>query len=213
MRFLRIFEQCCSILQSWAKFFLRTFLIVSSRINVTSRLLSTWYPYVCIVVIILVPSSLSNSYCVLITASCTVFLIVALLWSYNVKSSSTCGLTDVKQHDFYHYYGLTNIDNPLLRYSAEEEDQYLNRKCHLFYDFMHLLPVNEIELSKSMIVQSLRGGGKTHIRQCIISKLPQNNHLLITLHGINIDHYLNNFLVHHKYLFFQLSLCLKPIQA
>jgi hypothetical protein len=58
---------------------------------------------------------------------------------------------------------------------------------------MRLFPPGELPLSKSMIVQSLRGSGKTQIRQCVISRLSQNNHIILNLYGPDIKNYLDNF--------------------
>ncbi|CAF1247914.1 unnamed protein product [Rotaria sp. Silwood1] len=69
----------------------------------------------------------------------------------------------------------------------------MNSECRLYYDFMHLFPFGNLPLSKSMIVQALRGAGKTQIRQCIIAKLPRNNQILIRIYGVDINTYLDNF--------------------
>jgi hypothetical protein len=103
-----------------------------------------------------------------------------------------CDLTSVLHRDFNHYYGLVNIDNPLSHYNAEQAES-INSKCSLFYDHMRLFSSANLPLTKSMIIQALRGSGKTQIRQCIIARLPQNNHILIKIYGVDINNYLSNF--------------------
>ncbi|CAF1086354.1 unnamed protein product [Rotaria sordida] len=58
---------------------------------------------------------------------------------------------------------------------------------------MHLFPSGKLLLSKSMIVQALRGAENTQMRQCIIARFPQNNQILLTIYGANINNYLDNF--------------------
>ncbi|CAF3978754.1 unnamed protein product [Rotaria sordida] len=58
---------------------------------------------------------------------------------------------------------------------------------------MHLFPSGKLLLSKSMIVQALRGAENTQMRQCIIARFPQNNKILLTIYGANINNYLDNF--------------------
>jgi len=111
---------------------------------------------------------------------------------YITSPPEACDLTSVLHRDFYHYYGLVNVDNPLSHANAERGGT-INSKCHLFYDHMRLFPPGELPLSKSMIVQSLRGSGKTQIRQCVISRLSQNNHVILNLYGPDIKNYLDNF--------------------
>ncbi|CAF3901904.1 unnamed protein product [Rotaria sordida] len=131
-----------------------------------------------------------NQLCTIISS--ILMLIIALTWLYITKSPKECNLTSVSNRNFNYYYGLVNVDNPLSYYSAEQPDS-INSKCRLFYDSMHLFPSGDRSLSKSMIVQALRGSGKTHMRQCIIARLPPTNQILIKIYGVDINNYLENF--------------------
>jgi hypothetical protein len=136
----------------------------------------------------------SNQLRMIVTRCLILVVIIGLpfVLSYILGSPEACDLTNVAKRDFYHYYGLIDIDNPLSHYNAEQAES-MNSKCHLFYDHMHLFPSGNLSLSKSMIIQALRGSGKTQIRQCIIARLPQNNHILIKIYGADINNYLDNF--------------------
>jgi hypothetical protein len=115
-----------------------------------------------------------------------------LLGSYITRPPKSCDLTRVSHRDFDHYYGLINLDNPLSNFNAEQGAS-INSKCHLFYDHMRLFPIGNQPLSKSMIIQALRGSGKTQMRQCIINRISRNNRILINIYGADINNYLENF--------------------
>jgi hypothetical protein len=117
---------------------------------------------------------------------------IYLIRLYITSPPKACDLTDVLSRDFDHYYGLINLDNPLSNLNAEQGAS-INSRCDLFYDHMRLFPAGNLPLSKSMIIQALRGSGKTQMRQCIINRISRNNLILINMYGADINNYLENF--------------------
>lgn len=111
---------------------------------------------------------------------------------YMVGPPKACNLTKVEQRNFYKYYGLSKIDNPLL-YENAEQGGSTNSKCTLFYDHMLLLPPGTLPVLRSIIIKADRGAGKTQIRQCILSRLSQKSHIFIKIFGTVINNYLDNF--------------------
>ncbi|CAF1373536.1 unnamed protein product [Adineta steineri] len=118
------------------------------------------------------------------------------LWYYrtlpNICQQDACNLTAVAQRDYYKYFGVSGVDNSILYNSAEQPNSFTS-ECGLFYDSMRLLPSGNLPYIGSRIIQAARGAGKTQIRQCILSRLPRENHILIKIYGMNINNYLDNF--------------------
>ncbi|CAM4850131.1 unnamed protein product [Rotaria magnacalcarata] len=126
----------------------------------------------------------------MIAITCGVVVVAALI--YMALPPKACDLTQVSQRNLYNYYGLTSVDNPLLDENAEQMGS-INSKCHLFYDHLHLFPPGNLASSKSVIIQADCGAGKTQIRQCILSRLPPDSHILIEIFGRCINNYLDHF--------------------
>ena len=105
---------------------------------------------------------------------------------------SACDLNGVSQRAFINYYGLIDVSNPLSHVNAEQKEN-LNSRCELFYDHMQIFPDGNLSLAKSMVIKAVRGAGKSQIRQCVISRINENNRIVLKIFGAVVDQYLDNF--------------------
>ncbi|CAF1234869.1 unnamed protein product [Adineta ricciae] len=123
----------------------------------------------------------------------TVIIALLMYWIWSNKTPDACNLTGVFQRDFNIYYGLMGVSNPLLIRSAEQSNT-ANSECRVFYDAMNILPPDNTASIESRIILAARGAGKTQIRQCVLSRLPLEKHMLVKIYGVDITTYLDNFI-------------------